>query len=136
MAADRALALAANLAEVHAVRARIFSEAGRYDEASAGIDITLCLDAESYEVNRAAPYVRFRQQRIPDTIRHFEKATSLMETDVNSASMLITCYTAVANSEGALRIARTTLSRAERTLAQDPNNGAAMGFGVAAQVSA
>jgi adenylate cyclase len=134
VAADRALALDANLAEAHAVRARIFSETARYDEASAEIDIALRLDAESYEVNRAAAYVRFRQQRIPDAIRYFEKATSLMETDVNSASMLITCYTAVGNSEAALRIARTTLSRAERTLAQDPNNGAAMGFGVVALV--
>ncbi len=133
-AADRALALDANLAEAHAVKARIFSEAGRYDEASAEIDVALRLDAESYEVNRAAAYVRFRQQRIQDAIHYFEKATSLMETDVNSASMLITCYTAVGNSEAAVRIARTTLSRAEKTLAQDPNNGAAMGFGVVALV--
>ena len=134
VAADRALALDANLAEAHAVRARIFSETGRYDEASAEIDSALRLDAESYEVNRAAAYVRFRQQRISDAIRYFEKATSLMETDVNSASMLITCYTAVGNSQAAKRIAQTTLSRAEKTLAQDPNNGAAMGFGVVALV--
>jgi adenylate cyclase len=134
LAADRALALDANLAEAHAVRARIFSETGRYDEASAEIDVALRLDAESYEVNRAAAYVRFRQQRLQDAIRYFEKATSLMETDVNSASMLITCYTAVGNSEADLRTARLTLSRAEKTLAQDPNNGAAMGFGVVALV--
>ena len=134
VAADRALALDANLAEAHAVRARIFSETARYDEASAEIDVALRLDAESYEVNRAAAYVRFRQQRIPDAIRYFEKATSLIETDVNTAGMLITCYTAVGNSEAALRIAQTTLSRAEKTLAQDPNNGAAMGFGVVALV--
>lgn len=134
VAADRALALDANLAEAHAVRARIFSETARYDEASAEIDVALRLDAESYEVNRAAAYVRFRQQRIPDAIFYFEKATSLIETDVNTAGMLITCYTAVGNSEAALRIARTTLSRAEKTLAQDPNNGAVMGFGVVALV--
>jgi adenylate cyclase len=134
VAAERALALDANLAEAHAVRARIFSETARYDEASTEIDVALLLDAESYEVNRAAAYVRFRQQRIPDAIRYFEKATSLMETDVNSASMLITCYTAVGNSQAALRTAQTTLSRAEKILAQDPNNGAAMGFGVVALV--
>ena len=134
LAAERALALDGNLAEAHAVRARIFSETARYDAASAEIDIALRLDAESYEVNRAAAYVRFRQQRIPDAIRYFEKATSLMETDVNSASMLITCYTSVGNSQAALRLAKTTLSRAEKTLAQDPNNGAAMGFGVVALV--
>ena len=132
LAAERALALDANLAEAHAVRARIFSETARYDEASAEIDVALRLDAESYEVNRAAAYVRFRQQRLPDAIHYFEKATSLMETDVNSASMLITCYTAVGNSQAALRTAQITLSRAEKTLVQDPNNGAAMGFGVVA----
>jgi adenylate cyclase len=127
-AADRALALDANLAAAHAVRARILSEGGRHGVAAEEIDVALCLDPESYEVNRAAAYLRFRQQRLPEAIDHFEKALSLMETDVSSANMLMTCYMAIDDHEAARRAAQVTLARAQKTLAQDPSNGAAMGF--------
>jgi adenylate cyclase len=127
-AAERALELDANLAAAHAVKARILSESGRQDEASAEIEIALALDAESYEVNRAAAYLRFRQHRLTDAIPHFEKALSLMETDASSANMLMTCYTAIGDVDAAHRAAEVTLARARKSLAQDPSNGAAMGF--------
>jgi len=127
--AERALALDANLAEAHAVKARILSQHGRHDEAAAEIDVAVRLDPESYEVNRSAAYLRFRQQRLDEAIRYYEKAMSLLETDLNSGSMLITCYTALANTQAGRRVARITLSRTEKTLAQDPNNGAAMAYG-------
>jgi len=127
-AAERALALDRNLAEAHAVKARILSEGGRHDDASAEIEVALRLDPESYEVNRAAAYLRFRQKRLHEAILHFEKALALMETDVSSANMLMTCYLAVGNGEAAHRAGQITLERAQKTLAQDPSNGAAMGF--------
>jgi adenylate cyclase len=111
------------------VKARILSQYGRHDEASAEIDIALRLDPESYEVNRSAAYLRFRQQRLEDAIRYYEKAMTLMETDLNSGPMLMTCYTAIGNSRAAMRVAQITLARTEKTLAQDPNNGAAMAYG-------
>jgi adenylate cyclase len=122
--AERALALDANLAE-----ARILSQHGRHDEAAAEIDVALRLDPESYEVNRSAAYLRFRQQRLDEAIRYYEKSMTLMETDLNSGSMLLTCYTAVDNPQAARRVAQITLSRTEKTLAQDPNNGSAMAYG-------
>jgi adenylate cyclase len=127
-AADRALALDPNLAEAHAVKARILSESGRHEEAGAEIEVALRLDAESYEVNRAAAYLRFRQKRLPEAARHFEKAQSLMETDVSSPNMLMTCYTALGDREALRRVAQLTLERAQKTLGQDPSNGAAMAF--------
>ena len=93
VAAERALALDANLAEAHAVKARILADTGRQDEASAEIDVALELDPESYEVNRWAAYLSYRQNRLDDAIRYFEKATALMETDINSPAMLLSCYT-------------------------------------------
>src|SRR5580700_3448568 len=130
--AERALALDANLAEAHAVKARILSQHGRHDEAAAEIDIALRLDPESYEVNRAVAYLRFRQQRLEEATRYYEKSMSLMETDLNSGSMLLTCYTALGNTRAAMRVAQTTLARTEKTLAQDPNNGTAMAYGAIA----
>jgi adenylate cyclase len=55
-----------------------------------------------------------------------------METDLNSGTMLLTCYTALGNSQAALRVARITLSRVEKMLAQDPNNATGMGNGAIA----
>jgi adenylate cyclase len=130
--AERALALDANLAEAHAVKARILAQHARHDEAAAEIDVALRLDPESYEVNRSAAYLRFRQQRLDEAVRYYEKAMSLMETDLNSSSMLTTCYTAVGNSQAARRVAQITLSRSEKTLAQDPNNGTALAYGAVA----
>ena len=127
--AERALALDANLAEAHAVKARILARHGRHDEAAAEIEVALRLDLESYEVNRAVAYLRFSQRRLDEAIRYYEKSMSLMETDLNSGAMLLTCYTALRNPQAARRVARIELSRVEKTLAQDPNNGTAMAYG-------
>ena len=131
-AADRALACDANLPEAHAVKAKILAEHGRHDEAAAEINVALRLDPESYEVNRAAAYLRFRQQRLDEAIRYYEKSMALMETDFHSGAMLLTCYTAVRNFQASLRIARITLARVEKMLTQDPNNATAMGSGALA----
>ena len=131
-AAERALALDANLAEAHAVKARIFAENGRHAEASAEIASGLRLDPESFEVNRSAGLLSFRQHRLEDAIRYWEKATTLMETDVASPCMLTTCYAALGNSQAAQRAAKIAVARAEKVLAQDQNNGAVTGWGVGA----
>jgi adenylate cyclase len=128
-AAERALALDPTLAEAHAVKARVYSEDGRYDAAAAEIDAALRLDPDSYEVNRSAAYLRYRQHRPGDAARYFEKAMTLLDTDTNSGSMLICCYNAVGDLQALARVAKITLSRAETTLKQDPNNAAAIGYG-------
>src|SRR5204862_1105538 len=62
-------------------------------------------------------------------IHYFEKAVSLEQGDFGSSGMLITCYTALGNHDAARRAAEVTLARAEKVLAQDLNNGSAMGHG-------
>ena len=128
VAAERALVLDPNLPEAHAIKARILADSGRHDEASAEIDTALVQDAESYEVIRSAAYLSYRRQRLEDAIRYWEKATYLMETDINSPAMLMSCYVAVGNSEAARRSAQIALSRAEKAVAQDPSNGAVTAY--------
>lgn len=129
-AAERAITLDAGLAEAHAVKARILADMGRHDEAFAEIDIALGLDAESYEVNRSAGYLSYRQQRLEDAIRFWEKASTLLDTDINSPGMLLSCYRAIGNESGKRRAARLALARSEKVLAQDPNNATVMGYSV------
>ena len=128
-AAERALSLNPDLAEAHAVKARILSEENRNDEASREIEIALELDPESHQVNRSAAVLRFRQQQLEEAIRHWEKAVALEAGDFGSSGMLITCYTALGNHEAMRRVAEITRVRAEKVLAHDLNNGSAMGHG-------
>jgi adenylate cyclase len=128
-AADRALSLNPNLAEAHAVKARLLSEEARHDEASREIETALRLNPESHEVNKCAAVLRFRQKRLEEAIRYFEKAVALEEMDFASAGLLITCYTALGDSDAVKRAAEMALARAEKVLARDPNNGSAMGHG-------
>ena len=128
-AAERALALDPNLAEAHAVKARILSDTGRNDEATVEIARALQLDPESYEVNKSAARLIFRQHRTEDAIPYFEKATALMETDINSPTMLVTCYTALDDTENARRAAQISFARIQKVLAQDQNNGVALAYG-------
>ena len=128
-AAERALSLDANLAEAHAVKARIFAESDQYDEAMDEIAIAFSLDPESYEVNRSAAHIHFKQRKLKEAIRYFEKAMSLSETDYSSAGRLISCYNAVGDPAGASRTAQITLTRTEKALLQDPNNGRIVSYG-------
>jgi adenylate cyclase len=128
--AERALELDADLAEAHAVKATILAGDGRHDEASDEIAQALHLDPESPEVNRAAGYLSYRQNRLDDAIRFWEKAAAVAETDINSLGMLLSCYRAVGNDDMLHRTARRALDRSEKVLAQDPNNGTVLGYSV------
>lgn len=129
-AAERALALDANLADAHAVRARILYEDGRPDEAGVEITTALRLDPESWVVNSQSATLSFRQHQLQDAARFYEKATALMEQDFGSPGMLVTVYGAIGNPQAMRRAAQTALARTEKVIAQDRSNGAAMSFGV------
>ena len=127
-AAERALALAPDLAEAHAVKAQILLLAGDADAAADEVAIALRLDPESYEVNRAAGRLDYQRHRYEDAIRFYEKAISLMDADLNSASMLVSCYTATGNVAGMRTAAQMALKRAEAILARDQNNSGVIGY--------
>jgi adenylate cyclase len=131
-AVERALALDPNLADAHAIKARHLAEAGRIQEAEAEMAEGLRLDAAGFEVNQAAAYMRFRQGRIEDAIRHYELAAAAPEAPIGVQAMLMTCYQAVGDKAGQTRAARATLERAQARLAKDANNTDAIAFGVSA----
>ncbi len=129
-AVERAMALDASLAEPHAVKARHLANQGFHDQAASEIELALRLDPESFEVNSAAAALSFRQRHLEDAAGYFEKAMSLMEADLGSPGMLLSCYTALGDDAGLRRTAKIALARSEKALAQEPTNGKAMGFGV------
>lgn len=131
-AAERALSINPGLPEARCVKARYLEEEGRQAEANDQIDIALQLDPESWEVNREAARLMFRQGRIREASPYFERAAALMSTDWHNPSMLITCYHALGAKEALQRVAHMTLERAESAIAKDPTNGAALAAGAAA----
>ena len=132
IAAERASELDGNLAEAHAARARVLGHHDRFDEALREIEIALRLNPESYEVNAAAGRLHYLMRRFDQAIIHFERATTIVETDYMQAGMLVSCYKAVGDKEGVRRAARRALERCEKIVAIEPDNGSALGFAVGA----
>ncbi len=133
-AAERALALDPTIAEAHCPIARHLAEQGRIDEADAEIARALDLDPQSWEANKEAARILMRQRRLPEATAHFERAASLMETDFHAWGMLCSCYQALGREDDMQLAAGRALAEVERVLDQDPNNGAALSFGVGSLV--
>jgi adenylate cyclase len=129
VAADRALALDPGIAEARLPKAWRLAVHGRVDEANAELAIALRLGADSWEVNREAARLFYRQRRMKEAARCYEKATELVETDFQTWGMLAACYTAVGNKTGLKRCAEKILDRVENGLAREPDNGAALALG-------
>ncbi|MEO5973435.1 MAG: TIR domain-containing protein [Sphingomicrobium sp.] len=126
--AERALALDTAIAEAHCVKARHFSDEEKNEEANAEIAIALKLDPESWEVNREAARLCMLERRVSEATRYFEKATELMESDFHAWGLLITCYRARQDEERVKFASKMMMEQAQKALAQDPSNGAALGL--------
>jgi adenylate cyclase len=129
-AVDRALALNPDLAEAHAVRAQLLQIDGKLDAAIAESTAALALDAESYEVNRSSARLHYQLSKFVDAARFYEKAVALIEADINSAAMLVSCYTALGDAPAIHRAAELTLHRTEPILERDPNNSVVTAYSV------
>ena len=127
---ERALALDPDLAEARALKARLFSIAGRHDEAAAEIDIALRLAPGSFEVNLRAGTINYHRLRLEDAVRYLERAVGLDETSFSAPLMLLSCYAALGDEDNARRVAKITLARAETAVAKDQNNSHAMACAV------
>ena len=124
-AAERAIALEPKLAEPHCVRARQLEEFGRLDDADAAVEAALRLDPDSWEANREAAGLLFRQGKAGPAIPLFEKAVALVRSDHGSASALITCYRALGEAARARHAGEMAALRAEKVIICDPTNGSA-----------
>jgi adenylate cyclase len=128
-AAERALAINPDLAEAHCVKSQIFEEQGKIDEANAEIREAIRLDPESWEVNREAARLLFRQGRIGESIPFFEKSAALMDSDWHSPMMLVSCFQGTGDEDSMRSAARTTIERAEKAIAKDPANAQVLAAG-------
>ena len=129
VAAERALSIDPTIAEAHLPRAWHYSVRGRDDEANAELEIALGLNPDSWEVNKEAARIVYRQNRIDEAVRLLRKATEVMESDFSGWGMLAASYVAVGDHQGVERCAKKVIEQVEEVLERDPHNGAALAFG-------
>lgn len=128
-AADCALSLNPEIAEAHLPKAWRLAEQGFQKRSNAEIAIALRLGPDSWEVNKEAARLFYRQRRLNDAALHLEKATELMETDFHGLGMLLAYYNAQGDRGGSERTAIRIIEQVEKVIFQDADNGAALAFG-------
>ena len=128
-AANRALELDPTIAEAHLPRAWYFAMLGKNDEAGTELETALRLDPDSWESNKEAARILYRQGNLDAAMRHLERATELAETDFHSRGMLSALYLARGDKERARECAAKMIDHVEAALARDPDNGAALAYG-------
>jgi adenylate cyclase len=129
-AAERAIALDPNLAEARAAKGVVLTFSTDHAGALAEIEKALALDPESYEVVKAAGRLHYTMRSHEAAIGHFEKAIAIMEAEYWACGMVMSAYKVKGDMESARRAAQRTLARTEKIIAQDPNNGSAMGLAI------
>jgi len=129
VSAEKALSLDPTIAEAHCVKATFLREQGMQERAEAEMQTAIRLNPESWDVNKEMGRHLFRLGRFAEAVPYFEKATALMESDYNDPGLLISCYNVLGDMEGRRRAAKLTQERAEKAIAQDQSNGAALGYG-------
>lgn len=133
-AAHAALSIDPSIAEAHCPKARRLEEKNQIAEAEAEIATALRLDPDSWEVNKEAARLRMMLRQVPEATRHYEKAVKAMENDYHAWGLLVSCYHSQGNQQGVVSAAKMTVAQADKALAEDPSNGAALGISAAALV--
>jgi adenylate cyclase len=128
-AAQRALGLDPNIAEARLPIAWCLRAEGHVEEANREVAAALELSPESWEVNKEAARLFYRQRRIDKAIHHLSTATALVEADFHGWGMLAACHTAEGNLDKVQTCATKIAEQVEKVLTRDPDNGAALAFG-------
>jgi adenylate cyclase len=127
MAAERAIALDASLAEPHAAKARILAHRGDMKGALAEADEALRLGSDSMEVQIPCGVLYGISGRTDLAIACFEKACALLDSAFLGFGLLMDTYLTQGDREMARRYAERALPRTQAALAKEPDNGGAIG---------
>ena len=128
-AANRALELDPNIAEAHLPRAWHFAMNNCESEARAEIETALKLNPQSWEANKEAARILYRQGRLAEATPCLEKATELSDSDFHSRGMLTGLYLAQGMNAEARACAVKMIGQVQGAISRHPDNGAALAYG-------
>jgi adenylate cyclase len=127
--AERALTLDPRLPEAHCAMSLALRLVGRIEDSLRAAETAVQLDPQLLEANLAMANSLYALGRYAEAIPYFEKAASLTEGAPFAATgMISSCYAAMGDKSGARRAAVRAVEVAEKAVAADPANGAAIGF--------
>lgn len=130
--ARRAIELAPTLAEAHAALANAHSRLGAFEAGMVAALEAVALDPECGEALKVAGLNAIALRRFEEAISWLEQAVRIDPQDFRSSGMVMQAYAGLGRAAEAEAAARRTLSIAERAISQQPDNGSALGLGVAA----
>lgn len=125
-AAEKALAINPSLAEAHCPIIRRHIENRDYPKAEEALESALLAGADSWEVHHEGVRTHVRQRNFEQAAYHLRKQVSAMDSDYYGWGMLLSYEWALGHSAEVRDVAARALKEAEKALACDGNNGAAM----------
>jgi adenylate cyclase len=125
----RALALAPELASVHAARAQVLQLDGQSQEAAASFERAIALDPKNFDAHYY--YARFlmRQADHASAVRHYEAAFAIRPDDYLPITMAIQEYHAIGDLVGQQGAIQRSWAAIEKRLAIDPDDSGAYDHG-------
>lgn len=120
--AERALAIAPDLAEAHAARGFALALGNRRGEAPAAFERALAADADNHEANRYYAEFCVTEGRFDLAARHFVRALETMPSDYRSPLMLVGVFRSLGDAGRAESYARIGVRKAEEELRLHPEN--------------
>lgn len=131
-AAERALALDPMLAEAHAGLARASFDEGAHQASLEACLRALEIDPACEEALAQAGYASLALGHPVDAIRYYEGAIAVAPGNLRAVGMATQAYRDAGQREDAMAASRRLLALVERVVADSPDHGHALGWGVGA----
>ena len=126
---ERALSLDPTLAEAHASKGLALYTAGRYDDADASFLRAIELKPDHFEAYLFFGRNCFNRGRHEQAAELFARAAECKHDDFRSLGLQSMCYNSLGRHDEAMVAARKALARAERAVAERPDDTDALSFG-------
>lgn len=130
--AERALSLAPDLAQVHAVRGHVLSLQKDYENAARQFEAALKLDPVSFDAHYYYARSRWAAGDLATAEPHFKRAAEVRPEDYQSLSLLASIYVGQGRKEEEIATLRAAYERVQRHLALNPNDVRALYMGAGA----
>jgi adenylate cyclase len=125
----RALELDPTLAEAHASRGLALYTAGRYDEADDCFRSAIQCNPDLFEAHLFCGRNCFNRGQYEKAAELFGRATQLGPSDFRAPGLQAMCFQSLGRRNEAMASARLALERAERAVAERPDDADALAFG-------
>jgi adenylate cyclase len=126
---ERALAIDATLAEAHASKGLALYTAGRYEEAEASFNRAIQLKPDLFEAYLFYGRNCFNRGDHAKAAELFGKAADFKNDDFRALGLQSMCYQSLGQHDQAIAAARRSLARAEKAIAERPDDADALAFG-------